>query len=141
MIITFSERFNLPVTEVFPYFASPSDWPRLYGSTNVQDLGSGWFAVGIKGFPFPMVAKTTMIEVNKIVHWTFRGFWRGEGEIRFTSSPGSVLLEGYEQVAVRYLFFFSPVVERCFLESRFRKLWELGWKRLHKHEQPSHQGG
>jgi hypothetical protein len=134
MLITFSERFALPVEEVFSYFATPADWVRLYGSAGVRDLGSGWYAVGIKGFPFPLVAKTAAVEANRLVRWTFRGFWRGEGEVRFTSSPGSVLLEGYERVAVRWLFFLSPMVERLLLESRFRKVWELGWRRLHKRE-------
>jgi len=134
MLITFSERFTLPVEEVFSYFASPADWARLYGSTGVRDLGSGWFAVGIKGFPFPLVAKSTVVETDRLVRWTFRGFWRGEGEIRFTSLPECVFLEGYERIAVRWLFFLSPVVERLLLESRFRKIWELGWRRLRKGE-------
>jgi len=134
MLITFSERFTLPVEEVFSYFASPADWGRLYGSAGVRDLGSGWFAIGLKGFPFPLVAKSTVVEDNKRVCWTFRGFWRGEGEIRFTPSAGSVLLEGHERVAVRWLFFLSPVVERLLLESQFRTIWQLGWRRLHKRE-------
>ena len=136
MLITFSERFALPVEEVFSYFATPADWVRLYGSAGVRDLGSGWYAVGIKGFPFPLVAKSTVVEPYRLVRWTFRGFWRGEGEIRFIPSPGSVLLEGYERAAVRWLFFLSPIVERLLLESRFRKMWELGWRRLHKREPP-----
>jgi hypothetical protein len=45
-----------------------------------------------------------------------------------------VLLEGYERGAVRWLFFLSPIAERLLLESRFRKMWELGWRRLHKRE-------
>jgi hypothetical protein len=45
-----------------------------------------------------------------------------------------VFLEGYERIAVRWLFFLSPVVERLLLESRFRKIWELGWRRLRKGE-------
>ena len=134
MRITFSERFALPVDEVFSYFASTADWSRLYGSSGVRDLGSGWYAVGIKGFPFPLVARTTLVEANRLVRWTFRGFWRGEGEVRFTASPGSVLVEGYEDIAVRWLFFLSPAVERLFLESRFRAIWQLGWRRLRKRE-------
>lgn len=136
MLITFSERFALPVEEVFSCFATPADWVRLYGSAGVRDLGSGWYAVSIKGFPFPLVAKSTVVEPGRLVRWTFRGFWRGEGEIRFAPSPGSVLLEGYERAGVRWLFFLSPIVERLLLESRFRKMWELGWHRLHKHEPP-----
>lgn len=139
MRITFSERFALPVDEVFSYFASPADWSRLYGFSGVRDRGSGWYAVGIRGFPFPLVARTTRVEPNRLVRWTFRGFWRGDGEVRFTSSPGAVLVEGHEEIAVRWLFFLSPLVERLFLESRFRAIWQLGWRRLRKREHSAHQ--
>jgi len=138
MRITFSERFALPVDEVFSYFASPADWSRLYGFSGVRDLGSGWYAVGIEGFPFPLVARATLVEANHLVRWTFRGFWRGDGEVRFTSSPGSVLIEGYENIAIRWLFVLSPLVERLFLESRFRAIWQLGWRRLRKREGSTH---
>jgi hypothetical protein len=137
MRIDFSERFELPAEEVFSYFVSPADWGRLYGFVGVRDLGSGWFAIGIKGFPFPLVAKTTALEPNKLVRWTFRGFWRGEGEVRFTSSPNSVLVEGYEEIGVRYLFLLSRIVERLLLESRFQAIWKLGWRRLRKREHSS----
>jgi hypothetical protein len=140
MRITFSERFALPIDEVFSYFASPADWSRLYGFAGVRELGSGWYAVGIKGFPFPLVAKSTLVEANNLVRWTFRGFWRGGGEIRLTSSAGSVLVEGYEEIAVRWLFFLSPLVERLFLESRFRAIWQIGWRRLCKRERRSPSG-
>ena len=134
MRITFSERFALPTEEVFSYFASPADWSRLFGFSGVRDLGSGWYAVGIKGFPFPLVAKSTLVEANRLSRWTFRGFWRGHGEVRFTPSPESVLVEGHEEIAVRWLFFLSPLVERFFLESKFRAIWQLGWRRLRKRE-------
>jgi hypothetical protein len=134
MRLEFSERFALPVGEVFGYFASPADWGRLYGFAGVRDLGDGWFAVGLKGFPFPLVAKTTLVEPNRIVRWTFRGFWRGEGEVRFTPADGSVLVEGFEEIAVRPLWVLSPVAERLFLRERFQAVWALGWKRLRKRE-------
>jgi hypothetical protein len=131
MLIRFSERFDLPVADVFRYFATPTDWTDLYGfSGRTRDLGGGWFAVPLKSFPFPLEARNTVAVENELVRWTFRGFWRGDGEVRFTSSPGSVLVEGYEEIAVRWLFFLSPVVERLFLEARFRAIWQLGWRRL-----------
>ena len=139
MRITFSERFALPTEEVFSYFASPADWSRLFGFSGVRDLGSGWYAVGIKGFPFPLVAKSTLVEANRLARWTFRGFWSGHGEVRFTPSPESVLVEGYEEIAVRWLFFLSPLVERLFLESGFRSLWQFGWRRLRKFERSTDQ--
>jgi hypothetical protein len=134
MRIDFSERFALPVEEIFSYFISPADWGRLYGFVGARDLGSGWFAIGIKGFPFPLVAKTTALEPNRLVRWTFRGFWRGEGEVRFIPSQNSVLVEGYEEISVRYLSLLSPLVERLLLDSRFRAIWHLGWHRLRKRE-------
>ena len=140
MRIEFSERFTLPVEEVFSYFATPADWGRLYGFSGVRDLGSGWFAVGLEGFPFPLVAKVTALEANQLVRWTFRGFWRGQGEVRFTASPGAVRLEGYEEIAVRWLFALSPAVERLFLAARFRAIWQLGWRRLRERERPNDPG-
>lgn len=137
MRIDFRERFALPVEDVFSYFASPADWGRLYGFVGVRDLGDGWFAVALKGFPFPLVAKTIAIEPNELVRWRFRGFWRGGGEVRLTSSPGSVLVEGHEEIGIRWLFFLSPVLERLLLESRFRAIWQLGWRRLRKRERPA----
>jgi hypothetical protein len=140
MLIRFSERFALPVEEVFRYFASPAEWPRLYGFAGARDLGSGWFAVGIKKFPFSLVAKATLVEPNQRVRWVFRGFWRGSGEVRFTASSGSLLVEGYEDISVRWLSFLSPVAERFFLESRFRAIWQLGWRRLRKLEDAARAG-
>lgn len=134
MHIDFSERFALPVGEVFAYFASPADWGRLYGFVGVRELGEGWFAVGLKGFPFPLVAKTTELRPDELVRWTFRGFWRGEGEVRFTAEAGGVRVDGYETISLRWLPLLSPVVERLFLEKRFRAIWQLGWRRLRKRE-------
>jgi hypothetical protein len=134
MRIDFSEEFALPVEEVFSCFASPADWGRLYGSVGVRDLGAGWFAVGLRGFPFPLVARTTALEPNRSVRWTFRGFWRGEGEVRFTPSSESVLVEGYEVIGVRWLYFLSPVIEPLLLEPRFHAIWQLGWRRLRRRE-------
>jgi hypothetical protein len=141
MRIDFSERFALPAGEVFSYFSSPANWGRIFGFAGVRDLGAGWFAVGLKAFPFPLVAKTTAIEPNRLVRWRFRGFWRGEGEVRFTSSAGTVLLEGHEEIGVRYLYFLSPIVEALLLESRFRAIWALGWRRLRSLEQVSDRAG
>jgi hypothetical protein len=134
MRIDFREQFALPVEEVFSYFKTPADWGRLYGFVGVRDLGSGWFAVGLKGFPFPLVAKITDLETNRLVRWTFRGFWRGNGEVRFVTSDTSVVVEGYEEIGIRYLFSLSRVIERVLLESRLHAIWQLGWRRLRKRE-------
>ena len=135
MIIRFQHEFSLPVEEVYSYFQTPADWARLYGlAGDVKDLGSGWYAVPLKHFPFPLVARNTEQKVNELVSWVFRGFWRGRGEVCFTESPTGVVVEGYEEISVRCLFFLSPLIERLFLEQSFRSIWEIGWHRLRKRE-------
>lgn len=129
--IHFSEQFALPIEEVFSYFRTPADWTRLYGlAGEVKDLGGGWFAVPLKSFPFPLVAKNTEVDPPRRVRWKFRGFWRGEGEVTFAESKGLVAVVGYERISIRWLFFLSVIAERLFLERQFRGIWELGWRRL-----------
>lgn len=135
MIIRFKEQFALPVGVVFGYFATPADWVRLYGfGGTVRELGDGWYAVPLKRFPFPLVAKITARQENTLVRWTYRGFWRGEGEIRLTENEEMVVVEGHEAIAMRWLFRASPLLERWFLDRPFRRLWESGWRRLRKLE-------
>jgi hypothetical protein len=135
MIIVFNERFSLPAAEVYSYFRTPADWPRLFGMAgDTDDLGDGWYAVALKNFPFPLVAKNTDQEPNRLVRWVFRGFWRGGGEVRFVETSEGVAVEGFEEIAVKPLFFLSPVVERLFLAKSFRAIWEIGWHRLRKRE-------
>ena len=138
MIIRFIEQFNLPAAEVYSYFHTPADWSRLYGlAGDSKDLGDGWYAIALKHFPFPLVAKNTDKESNKAVRWVFRGFWRGRGEVRFFETTEGVTVEGFEEIAVRWLFSSSPLFERLFLERRFRAIWEIGWHRLRKREAPN----
>lgn len=133
MLTRFREEFDLPVTEVYPYFRTPKDWPRLYGAFGaVEDRGNGWYAVPLRRFPFPLIAKVTTDEPERCVRWTLRGFWRGEGEVRFTPTGRGVLVEGYEHITVWPLFWVAPLVERLFLERRFKKVWESGWRRLRR---------
>lgn len=140
MIIQFKQQFSLPVDEIFSYFQTPADWTRLYGLVGeVKNLGEGWFAIPLKSFPFPLVAKNTIVEPARRVHWVFRGFWRGEGEVTFEKSNDQVTIEGYETISIRWLFFLSPIVEKLFLERLFQSIWELGWWRLRKAESTSIQ--
>ena len=140
MIIKFKQEFSLPVEEVYAYFQTPADWVRLYGlAGEVKDLSEGWYAVPLKKFPFPLVAKNTVQRPNELIHWVFRGFWRGQGEVRFTERSDGVVVEGYEEVSVRWLFFLSPPIERLFLESSFQSIWEIGWRRLRKRESAREQ--
>lgn len=135
MLISFDEEFELPVETVYGYLRSPRDWPRLYGSFGeVEDRGGDWFAVPLRAFPFPLVARMTADEPLRRVAWEFREFWRGEGEVSFEKTPGGVRVKGYERISIRPLLFFSPLVERLFLERRFRAVWDSGWRRLRKQE-------
>jgi len=135
LIIRFKERFRLPLEEVSTYFETPADWARLFGfAGTARELEDGWYEVPLKKFPFPLVARNTEHVPGKQARWVFRGFWRGEGEVRFTDSRDETTVEGYEEIAVRPLFFLSPPVERLFLERGFRAVWAVGWHRLRKLE-------
>ncbi len=135
MIVRFRHEFALPVEEVFSYFRTPADWSRLYGlAGEVKELGEGWYSVPLKRFPFPLVARNVEQEPDRFVRWTFRGFWRGWGEARFEPTERGVVVEGSEEIAVRWLFFLSPLVERLLLERTFRTIWDIGWHRLRKRE-------
>ena len=142
MLIEFSEFVPLPVRTVYSYFESPADWVRLYGfAGRVVDRGGGWYAVPLKRFPFPLVARVTELEPLRCVRWQFRGFWRGCGEVRFTARPGGVQVDGYERLGARWLPGISWVVERLFMEREFRRIWALGWRRLRSpQEHPSTPG-
>ncbi len=136
MRIDFDESFALPLDEVESYFRTPADWVRLYGlAGEVEDRGEGWIAVPLAGFPFPLVARTTLHEPGQRVRWVFRGFWKGRGEVRFAKTDtGGTRVRGFEEIAVRPLGPLSGVIERLFLERRFRGIWALGWRRLHASE-------
>ena len=132
MKILFDETFELPIEEVYSYFRSPRDWVRLYGvAGEVIEYDEGWVGVPLERFPFPLVARNTKEEPNELVHWEFRGFWKGEGEVRFAVEDETVRLEGYETISIRWLGFLSPLVE-VFLKKRFVGVWKLGWRRLRK---------
>jgi len=135
MIIRLNERFSLPAAEVYSYFRTPADWPRLFGMAgDTRDLGDGWYAISLKNFPFPLVARNTDQEPNRLVRWVFRGFWKGGGEVRFIEEPDGLTVEGHEEISVRPLLFLSPLVERAFLARSFSAIWNIGWHRLRKSE-------
>jgi hypothetical protein len=50
--------------------------------------------------------------------------------VRFIEQPGGVLVEGYEQIAVRWLGPLSGFLERAFMEREFSRIWSGGWRRL-----------
>ena len=139
--LEFSEFIPRPAQQVFAYFQSPADWIRLYGfAGRVADRGDGWYAVPLKRFPFPLVAKVTALEPFRLVRWQFRGFWKGDGEVRLVAHDGGVQVEGHEQISARWLPGISPLLERLFMEREFRRIWALGWRRLRNPEHVSPTG-
>lgn len=90
MLIEFSKRFKLPAAEVYSYFETPADWTRLFGfKEHPTALGDGWYAVGLPGFRFPLVAKNVEQEPNRVVRWVFKGFWRRLSKIKRSDDGGS----------------------------------------------------
>ena len=135
MLIEFHEEFGLPVERVYPYFRSPADWPGLFTAFGeAAELGQGWYAVPLRGFPFPLVATITLDEPLTRVQWIFKGFWRGEGDVSFSRTDRGVAVRGYERISPRPLLWLAPVVERLFLERRFQRVWASGWRRLRLQE-------
>lgn len=136
MRIDFDESFALPLDTVESYFRTPADWVRLYGLAGaVEHRGEGWIAVPLEGFPFPLVARTTLHEPGRRVSWVFRGFWKGRGEVRFErTDTGGTRVQGFEEISVQPLGPLSRLLERAFLERRFRGIWALGWRRLRRSE-------
>ena len=133
MLIQFEERFQLPIEEIFRYFSSPKEWPKLYGLPGeIKEHENGWYSIPLQNFPFPLVARNIVCKPNEYVKWEFKGFWKGEGEIKFISDQNEVIVKGYEQISIRWLMFLSPFLEKLFLEKQFKFIWELGWKRLRK---------
>jgi len=139
MRVEFNEEFGLPVEEVYPYFRSPEDWPRLFGAFGpAEDRGQGWHAVPLRGFPFPLVARITTDEPMKHVRWQFEGFWCGVGQVSFAPTSHGVVIRGFEEVSPRPLLFLAPLAERLFLAKRLESVWESGWRRLRRQAATRH---
>ena len=72
MYLSFREEFDLPISMVFPYFESPSEWGKLYGIVKPSKvLKNGWHAIPLKRFPFPLVAKKSVF-----IQETAKQSWR-----------------------------------------------------------------
>lgn len=133
MRIEFCERFGLPVGEAFAYFPTPRDWVRLFGfAGDVVDRGGGWYAVPLQRFPLPLVTRVDDLVPERRVHWVFRGFWRGEGEVNFKADDSGVTISGFEDIRIPWMLGIGPWIERRYLKRPFERLWESGWRRLRK---------
>lgn len=135
MYLHFKEEFKLPVQEVYPYFETPADWAKLYGAVKPSRvLNDGWYSIPLKMFPFPLVARNVSRQKEKKVRWVFGGFWRGVGEINFSNGNEKTVIEGFEYIVPHGLWIFSSIFETCFMEKEFKRIWNLGWKRIRRHE-------
>jgi len=132
MLIEFEHQFDCAVDHAYAFFRTPRDWPKLFGAFGeVEDRGEGWYAVPLRRFPFPLVAKITRDEPLRLVEWELRGFWQGRGQVTFTPIDRGVVIRGYERISPKALGFLAPLVEP-FLEKRFHRVWESGWRRLRR---------
>jgi len=133
MRIEFREQFDLPLDEAFAYFPTPKDWVRLFGfAGEVVDKGGGWYAVPLQRFPMPLVVRVDELIQDRRVHWVFRGFWRGEGEVNFAPDAGGVTIVGFEDIRIPRMLGIGPWIERRYLKRPFERLWQSGWRRLRK---------
>jgi len=133
MFLRFRERIGLPASEVYGYFKTPADWVRLYGAFGVvEDRGDGWYAVGLRAFPWPLVAKITVDDPDRSVRWRFRGFWHGEGAVELLPDGDGVIVSGFERIVPAGLSFLAPLAERLLLEKRFVAIWQHGFRRLRR---------
>ena len=141
MRLEFDEHFDLPPEDVYSYFRTPADWVRLYGFAGpVEEREGGWWAVPLRHFPFPLVARITMDRPGERVEWVFGGVWRGAGGIHFTATKDGVRVEGYETIGLRWLPGISRLLEKAFMEERFRAVWARGWRRLRRAEEARGRG-
>ena len=135
MYLSFREEFDLPISIIFPYFKSPSEWAKLYGVVKpTKVLEDDWHAIPLKIFPFPLLAKNVEYHHEKKVRWIFGGFWRGVGEVNFYSENNKTIVEGFEYITPHGLWFVSSLFEKHIMEKEFERIWNLGWKRIRKNE-------
>ena len=133
MRVEFDEEFGVPAEEAYDYFRTPMHWPRLFKAFGqAEDRGDGWYAVPFKGFPFPLVTRITRDDPQRCVEWVLEGFWSGDARVEFERTSAGVVIRGYEQIVPRALHSAAPLAERLFLEARFQKVWESGWRRLRR---------
>jgi hypothetical protein len=133
MYLSFREEFDLPVSKVFPYFTSPAEWAKLYGVVKpTRVLPDDWYAISLKMLPFPLKARNVEYHHEKHVRWIFGGFWRGVGEVNFSTENNKTIVEGFEYITPHGLWLFSSLFEKRFMEKEFKKIWNLGWERIRK---------
>ncbi|WP_155772320.1 hypothetical protein [Mycobacterium asiaticum] len=134
--LQFREEFDLPAHRIFPYFATPADWATLYGAAgDTKTKGDGWYAVPLKRFPFPLVARNVAAQPDRLVRWVFGGFWRGVGEVQLIESGRGTVVEGFEYITAHGFWSLATAFEECFMTAEFERIWALGWNRIRRNEE------
>jgi hypothetical protein len=132
MRLEFDVETRLPPAEVYDFFKTPADWPLLFpafGEASRRD--DGWFTVPIHRSPIPLVARNTVDEADRRVAWDLRGFWNGDGEVRFEATASGTRVTGHEEVNLPRLLGLGALLEK-WAKPRFAAVWEGGWRRLRK---------
>jgi len=133
MYFTFREEFELPTSTVFQYFKSPSEWAKLYGMVKpTKALEDDWYSIPLKIFPFPLLARNVECLHEEKVRWVFGGFWRGVGEVNFSTRNDKTVVEGFEYITPHGFWFLASVIEKQFMKKEFEKIWKMGWQRIRK---------
>lgn len=133
MHLAFREEIGLKPADIYDFMRTPAGWTRLYGSFGkVTDRGDGWYAVPLRRWPFPLVARVVEDDPERRVVWEFGGFWRGIGEVNLEPTLRGTLVTGHETVYIPRLLGLGRVIERHVLEPAFRAIWESGWRRLRR---------
>lgn len=132
MHLDFDETFPITPAEAYRWCETPQNWPGLFGAfTKVTDRGDGWYAVWIRHTPLPLITKITVAIPHERVAWDFRGFWRGDGALRFAETPAGARITGHETITIPGPRLVAEPLERS-LEPGFAAVWESGWRRLRK---------
>lgn len=134
MRLDFDVATRLSPEQVYAFFKTPADWPRLFpafGEVSVRD--DGWFTVPMHRSPVPLIAKNTVDDPGRRVAWDLRGLWKGDGEVRFELTGDGTRVTGHEEVTLPRLLGLGSQLEK-WAQPRFAAVWEGGWRRLRKME-------
>ena len=142
MRLEFDVVTDLTPAQVYDFFWTPHNWPRLFTAfdeaTNYKD---GWVRVPIRRSPFSLTAKVTKTKHNTHVAWKLHGFWEGRGEINLQDLQDGTRITGFEKVRPPRLLGWGGMLER-WAEPRFAEVWESGWRRIRRTvRQPSSGAG
>ncbi len=132
MRLDFDLQTDLSPEDIYSYFRTPHDWPRLFTAFGpAEEDDDGWVRVRIRHSPFALSAKNITTEENQSATWDLRGFWKGRGEIHLTPIPNGTQITGFEKVSPPRLLGWGGLFERWAAPS-FAAVWESGWRQIRR---------